>query len=169
MNADKIYLNTQLTLDDYIKGSFHLTYSNRVIKISVGVGIFILLSFLSVLSINAFTEFPWFQLTIGLYLTIGLPISVYFSAKKNYNKHPRIKESIQYVFDNETFYSKGESFEATLTWDKIYKITESENFIFIWHSQQVANIIPKRYFKEGEFDAFKQIVKLYRTIKNKLK
>lgn len=77
---DKIVLTTKLSIEDYIKVSYHLLYRKWAIKFMTGIGLFMLILILFLF--DSFTQFPWFQLMFGLFLTVGLPISVYFSAKK---------------------------------------------------------------------------------------
>lgn len=118
---------------------------------------------------NSFTEFPWFQLVFGLFMTIGLPIQVYFTAKRNYKSNGRINETINYDFDSENIQLTGESFNSKLTWDKVYSVTENKDWILIWQNRQVANVVPKRDFKDGELKTFKDFVKSHSGLKNKLK
>lgn len=164
---DKFILTTKLSIEDYIKVNYHLLYRKWTIKFMTGVGLFMLI--LILFSFNSFTQFPWFQLAFGLFLTVGLPISVYFSAKKNYRSNGRISEMINYEFDTENIQITGESFNSKLTWEKIYNVTENKDWILIWQNRQVANVVPKRDFKDGELQAFKNIVRSHGGLKNKLK
>lgn len=164
---NRIFLTTKLSIEDYIKVNYHLVYRKWVIKVITGIGVFMLI--LIAVFYNSFTQFPWFQLAFGLFLTAGIPISVYFSAKKNFKSNGRISETINYEFDKESILITGESFNSKLTWGKIYGVTESKDWILIWQSQQIANVIPKRDFKEGALQTFKDIVKSHSGLKNKLK
>lgn len=163
---DKIVLTTKLSIEDYLKINYYLLYRKWTSKVMTGIGIFMLVSLL--FTFDSFKESPWFQLVFGLFLTVGQPISVYFNAKKNYKSNRRISERINYEFDKENIQVTGESFEAKLTWEKIYSVTENKDWILIWQSQQVANIVPKRDFKEEELQAFKNIVSLHSKVINRL-
>jgi hypothetical protein len=163
---DKVTLRTKLTLDDYIKVNYHLLYRKMVIKFMTAIGLFLLV--LLIFLFNTFTQFPWFQLIFGLFLTIGLPVQVYFAAKRNYRSNGRISETIIYEFDNEYIQLTGESFNSKLTWDKIYSVTENKDWILIWQNRQIANVVPKRDFKIGELQALRDIVKSHSGVKNKL-
>ncbi|MCB0515263.1 MAG: YcxB family protein [Chitinophagales bacterium] len=164
---DKIILTTKLSLKDYIKVSYHLTYRKLAIKFITGIGLFILVSI--IFSYSSLTQFPWIQLIFGLYFTVVIAILVYFYAIRNYKSNRRISETINYEFDSENIQITGESFSSKLTWNKIYSVTENKDWILIWQSRQIANIVPKRDFKEGELQAFKDIVKSQSGLKNKLK
>lgn len=164
---ERIILTTKLSIDDYIKVNYHLLYRKLAIKFMTAIGLFMLL--IIAFSFNNFTSFPWIQLIFGLFLTVGLPIQLYFAAKRNYKSNGRISETIIYEFDKENIQTIGESFNAKLTWDKIYSVTENKDWVLIWQNRQIANVVPKRDFKDGELLAFKDIVKLQSGLKNKLK
>jgi hypothetical protein len=136
-------------------------------KFVTGFGLLILL--LVPFSNNYDTEFPWFLLLFGFFISIGQPILVYFSTKKNYISNSRISETIIYEFDNKSILMTGESFNSRLTWDKIYSVTENKDWILIWQNRQTANVVPKRDFKNGELQIFKDIVNTHNELKNKLK
>lgn len=164
---DKITLTTKLSLNDFIKVSYHITYRKLSMKFMAGFGLFILL--LVPFANNYDTEFPWFLLLFGLFLSIGEPILIYFSAKKNYMSNGRISETIIYEFDAENILITGESFNSRLSWDKIYSVTENKDWILIWQSRQGANVLQKRDFKNEDLQLLKDIVNSHSELKNKLK
>ena len=164
---DKIILTTKLSLEDYIKINYHLLYRKWAVRFMTGIGFFMVLSLL--FTFDSYIEFPWLQLLLGLFFIIGQPILVYIYARKNYNTNKRISESISYTFDKDTIQITGESFDSKFTWDKIYRVTESKNWILIWQNPQVANVVPKRDFQEEELQAFKNMVSLHSKVKNKLR
>lgn len=162
---DRIILTTKLSINDFIKVNYHMLYRKWAIKGMTGFGLFfILLSLFTLMS----GDFSWFLLIFGLFLTVGLPVQVYFAAKRNYKTDGRVSETIEYLFDNEEVKIAGESFNSRLTWDKIYSVTENKNWILIWQNQQIANVVPKRDFKEDELKLFKEIVKRQIGLKSKL-
>lgn len=162
---DRIILTTKLSINDFIKVNYHMLYRKWAIKGMTGFGLFfILLSLFTLMS----GDFSWFLLIFGLFLTVGLPVQVYFAAKRNYKTDGRVSETIEYLFDNEEVKIAGESFNSRLTWDKIYNVTENKDWILIWQNQQIANVVPKRDFKEDELKLFKEIVKRQIGLKNKL-
>lgn len=164
---DKIIVTTKLNLNDYIKANYHLAYRRWTFKLITGIGIFLLLILLT--SINELTEFPWLPLGFGLFMTIGLPISLYFASKRNYKSDGRISETIVYEFDSDNFLVTGESFNSKLSWSKVYSVTESEDWIVIWQNKQMANLVPKRDFKDGELQQLKSMIQTHTNIKTKFK
>ncbi|MDD3489913.1 MAG: YcxB family protein [Paludibacter sp.] len=164
---DKITLTTKLSFNDFIKVSYHLTYRKLSVKLMTVFGLMILL--LVPFSNNYETEFPWFLLFFGFFISVGQPIILYFITKKNYMSNGRISETIIYEFDYESILVTGESFNSRLTWDKVYSVTENKDWILIWQNRQSANVLPKRDFKNEELQLFKEIVNSHSELKNKLK
>ena len=164
---DKSTLTTKLSLNDFIKVSYHITYRKLSMKLMLVFGLILLL--LVPFSNNFETEFPWFLLLFGFFISVGQPIILYFTAKKNYMSNSRISETIIYEFDYEIILMYGESFNSRLTWDKIYSVTENKDCVLIWQTQQSANVLPKRDFKNEELQLFKEIVNSHSELKNKLK
>lgn len=96
-----------------------------------------------------------------------MPLLTYFGAKRNFTANKRISETIEYHFDNDYLSMKGESFNSQLTWDKIYKVTQTKNWLLIWQNSQIANPIPKRDIWEGQISDLKEILDKYK-VKNNL-
>lgn len=162
-----ITIKTRVSLNDFVKVNYYFYYSKLKNKIMTGIGIGMIL--LNIFTQGEYSIISYMQLFFGLYLTVGVPILTYLSAKKNYNTNARLKETIEYNFDNENIIVTGESFNSKLTWEKVYKITESKDWVLIWQNKLIANIIPKRDFKIGELETLKGIVKQHKSIINKLK
>jgi len=164
---DKITLTIKLSINDYIKANYHLVYRRWTFKFITGTGIFLLLILLT--SIDELTEFPWLPLGFGLFMTFGLPILLYFVAKRNYKSDGRISETIVYEFDSDNFLVEGESFNSKQSWNKVYSVTESKDWIVIWQNKQIGNFVPKRDFKEGELQKLKGMVRVHTNVKTKFK
>ena len=166
---EKILVTTQLTFDDFKKLSFHLMYRHFVIKFLTGFGIFFTVLVILLYFLNGMEDFNTSGLILGLVFTFMLPIITYRSAKTNYSSNQRVSENMTYEFDDSEISIEGESFNTTLTWDKVFKVSESKDFILIWQSRQTANAIPRRDFSNDKFVKFRQIVSGIDGIKNKLK
>jgi YcxB-like protein len=102
--------------------------------------------------------FVWAIIILGIVFVFGLRAQVYFTAKSNYQSDRRISEQIDYLFTNEEMTVIGESFNTRLTWDKIYGVTGTKNWLLIWQNQQIANVVPKINFTGDELKSFKEIV-----------
>ncbi|MEI9957623.1 MAG: YcxB family protein [Ferruginibacter sp.] len=98
------------------------------------------------------------QVIVPIVMLSVTPLLTYFTAKKNYNSNQRISEAIEYQFEKDNLIIKGESFNSQLSWDKIYKVTQTKNWILIWQNSQIANPILKRDIWEGEIESLKVIL-----------
>ena len=98
-----------------------------------------------------------------------LPLVTYFKARTMYRAaNSRAKENIEYEFQDTHFIIRGESFNANFSWDKVQKVTETKNWLFIWFNSQAANPIPKEAIWEGELMKLKEILNANK-VKNNLK
>lgn len=156
-------VRSKLSEKDFINANFIFLWSKTFAKVIViFIGCVLLAWFISSLILQSFTLA---SNPIGLFVFPLIMVGfTYFNAKKNYNSNQRISEQIEYGFYLDTLSTKGESFSATYTWDKLDKVTKSKNFIFVWHSRQLANPIPMRYFDQLQLDELKEILE-----KNKVK
>lgn len=125
-----------------------------------GIGILAVVVSLITWVSNGFTELDIAQFVGGLTISCVLPIITYISAKRNFESNQRMTEPISYEFDATNIHIKGESFNSTLTWAKIHKVTETKDFVLIWQNKIVANAIPKRDFTDENLQAFKQLVRM---------
>lgn len=175
MNPDKNFtdtlnrrmiIKTKLTEKDYINVNFVLLYSKTIIQILTGGMIFY--AVVTLLQ-AAFLSIGSYSTLIGpACILLILPLITYFSAKKNYSSNLRMTETIEYQFNEDNLVVKGESFNSQLSWDKIYKVTQTRNWILIWQNRQIANPIPKRDIWEGQNEELKIILDRNK-IRNNLK
>lgn len=159
-------IKTRLSEKDYIRASFALFYSKFWVKFITLVGVLgLIVSVIAIfVQLQPQNSSP---ITIAIIFLFGLPVMTYFSAKRNYSSMARISEPIEYRFTDDNLEVKGESFSSQYTWDKIYKITQTKNWILIWHSRQIANPIPKSDIWQAEYDDLKRLLSKH-GIKNNL-
>jgi hypothetical protein len=102
------------------------------------------------------------------FLAVGfLSLFTLLGAVLNYRSNARIKETIEYNFGDKYLEVKGDSFSSQLTWDKIYRVTRTKNWLLIWQSRQVANVIPLRDIWAGDVTRLKEILDSHQ-VKNNL-
>lgn len=165
---DNITVKTNLTQSDFIKVSFHMLYRKFFIRFFTGIWLLSFLISIPTLLTSSFGDIG-IQFLFLFILVFGIPVFTYISAKTNYKANKRISETITYEFNDESIMTIGESFNAQLTWDKIYSVTETKTWILIWQNKQVANVIPKRDFAHDDLKSFKEIVRKQTSFKYKLK
>ena len=158
-------IKTKLTETDFINVSFVLLYDKLSTKILTGIGVLLLVFNVSAMIYEKQSSLS--QLLSPAILLVFLPLVTYFTAKRNYAANKRISENIEYIFGEESLDIKGESFNTQLTWDKIYKVTQSTNWILIWHTSQSANPLPKRDVWDEQRELLKNILDSHK-VKNKL-
>jgi hypothetical protein len=158
-------IKSKLTEKDFINVNFVLLYSKTSMKIFTGIiAIFL---FVSVLAAILIPKVSYSQAITPLVMLSVLPLLTYFTAKKNYVANKRMSEIIEYQFDKDNLFMKGESFHSQLTWDKVYKVTQTKNWLLIWQNRQIANPVPKRDVWEGQIEDLKIILNEHR-VKNNL-
>lgn len=158
---------SSINFNDYLKLSYILFYKNRwIIYISI-IGLLMLFIaglYYSGIAPNIYTKDspPYFQLFFGLFILIGIPGSVYFSARRNFKADERLQEEIEYEFTNDKYKLTGNSFSNEMTWDKTYKIQELRNWFLIYRNKNVVNPIPKKNLTQEQI---KYLESLFRAFK----
>ncbi|MEO1011811.1 MAG: YcxB family protein [Bacteroidota bacterium] len=168
---EKIRIESKLTSTEYIRLMFRLTYKRPIFIFITVVGLIMLVSS-ALYFLGLFTAMdrpPYFQLGFGLFALFFLPFSVYRSAKRNFDSHKRLKEKIIYVFDEEKISISGDSFASEMDWPQTHKVLELNNWILIYQNKLVANVIPKKAFKNNDLKEFKELLQNMPRIKSKLK
>lgn len=158
-------IKSKLTEKDFVNLNLTLLYSKLWMRLLTVIAI---IGFLVTIVSLFFKSYPPFSsIAVLTIILIFLPISTYFTAKKNYLSNKRISESIEYRFTENYLEIIGESFSSQYTWDKIYKVTKVKNWILIWHNRQVANPVPKRDVWEGKLADLKRMLEKHK-VKNNL-
>ncbi len=164
---------SQINLKQYIKLSYILYYKKAFVIYLTIAGLIMLITSLLFYAGIASTiyknEPPTFQLILGLFFVFGFPISIYFSAKRNFSSSQRLHEKVEYEFNNENLKMTGESFKTEFNWEKTYKIEELSEWFLIYQNKRVANLIPKCDMTIDQITYLKDIFKSLRILKVKLK
>jgi hypothetical protein len=153
-------IKTRLTEKDFINVNFFFLFRKPILKIVFIIMVLnLILGLLSaVIPLTFLGEFTISRIVTPLVVLTFLPAVTYFTAKKNYASNQRLKELIEYKFEKDYLIIQGESFNSQLTWDKVYKVTETKKWILIWQSRQVANIIHKSDVWDGEMIELKTVL-----------
>lgn len=160
-------IKTQLTQKDFINGSLVLLYSKWNLKIiSIIAGLMFIASLVIFAAGPQYGD-PTSSMLVSLFMALWLPGLTYFSAKKNYNTNSRASEPIEYTFEENAMTITGSSFNATLSWNKFYKVSKTKNWVLIWQTSKSANLIPRRDITDNEIGYLKKIITSNR-VKNNL-
>ncbi len=164
-----IKVQVQLSLKDFRKVNLSLLFQKLSIKIFVGIGVFIFLSALLRILILGFKIDQIGHLAFGITFVFFLPLIIVYKANQSYKSNPKIQELITYQFDENKIEMSGSSFRAEMSWESLYKVTESKECIFLWQGKQIANTIPTRFFKPDDLVNFREMIKNKHNLKYKLK
>ncbi|WP_066829645.1 YcxB family protein [Rufibacter ruber] len=167
MNA--ITIIAQLTSKDLMDFNRHANFNLLFLILFPVVGSFLVLSVpLQYLSPStADLPFPFVQLFVGLAM-VGLPALLRYNIKRNFRKNNTLQAPITYTFTDTGMSAVGETFTTNIAWEKIYKLTENNKLIVIWQNNQIANILPKRFFSQGELEVFRELATAKKGPINKL-
>ena len=159
-------IKTTLTQKDYINATMVLLYKKpgTIVITVIGVLFFVLTIVLIVMDSPGSSVKDFIA---PICIMAALPVVSAITARRNYATNPRVGEQVEYVFDQDYLKVNGQSYNSQLSWDKIYKVTQSKNWIFIWHNRQMANPISKRDIWEEQQEELKRLLDLHR-VKNKL-
>ncbi len=157
-------IKTKLSEKDFINASLATIWSRKYLKI-------FLIVFLVILAINIFNSISRNDAIIPSIvppiLIFGMVFFVFrFSLKNAYKKNYRSSENIDYNFTDNHLLISGESFSSEMTWDKIYKVTKTKNWILIWQSSQTANAIPLNLVSAEDLIQLKNIMQKNNTANN---
>lgn len=108
-----------------------------------------------------------FKVFLFLLMFGSLIFSIYRSTKKQIKKNPRINENINYIFNNEYFMEKRESFEVKHFWKNIKKIEEKNNWYLVYVQKLRALVVRKEDLANAnKLDEFKELVSYLNANKN---
>jgi hypothetical protein len=160
-----IMIKSKLTEKDFINLNFVLLYSKVYMKFLTGIFTFFII--ISLVSSIFYPQIPYSQAIIFAVILLAIPLLTYFGAKRNYVNNQRVGEIIEYQFDKDNLYIKGESFNSQLTWNKVYKVMQTNNWVLIWHNRQIVNAIHKKDVLESQIKDLK-IILYEQNVKNNL-
>ncbi|MFD0764427.1 YcxB family protein [Mucilaginibacter lutimaris] len=163
-------VKTHITLQQYIKLMYFLTYrKGGTIYISIIAVIMFVTGILSVAGISDMQTDPTFALVFGAFVIFVLPVSVYLSAKKNFNSNKRLSETIDYEFTSDKMIVRGETFHSELGLNETFKIEELKNWFLIYQSKQTANFVSKASLNTVEISELRSLFNSLSGVKVKLK
>ncbi|RYY67282.1 MAG: YcxB family protein [Chitinophagaceae bacterium] len=150
-------ITSRLTENDFIRVNFSMLYGKGLTKGMTVIGLLMLIVAIAGTFV-AHMGNPLPQWFFAVALLLGVPLSTYLSARRNYRTNARVSETITYRFHPDHLEMQGESFYTTLTWDKWYRVTGTGRFLLFWQNAQVANVLPKRDFTPEQLLQLKQLL-----------
>jgi hypothetical protein len=149
-------IETQLSLDQFFKANLAIYYRRRGNQVGLIIGILLLIFIFLILPFHTIISSPLYIIFLVVFFGIS-PLMLYIQSKRVYTTS-RIKEKINYEFQEKEIIVRGESFSSQFTWNKIHKVTVTKNWVFIWQNSLQALPIPKKDIWEGEILKMREIL-----------
>jgi hypothetical protein len=162
-------ITSQLNFKEYLKLKFILSYQGFFVWFSIFCVVIALISCLIEFSDGAGerSDIIWaFLFCAYIFLR---PISIYFLARKSFNTNQILQDKVVYEFLTDKLLITTQYSSASIPWDKMYKIRELKDWFLIYHSNKLANLIPKRLFNTQEIIQVKDLFKSIKGVDVKLK
>ena len=138
-------VEVKIEFKKYLYLMYLLAYKRPIMIFSLVIGLLMIV--FSILYFLGFGEIienpPYYQLIFGLFFIGYLPFSIWYSAKRNFLTQGILQEKLIYDFTTDKIKITGETFNTELDWAKVYKVVELKNWIQIYQSRLIFNLISK--------------------------
>ena len=159
-------IETKLSEKEFINASLATIWSRKYSKIFLIVFLVIIASNIFTTTSNA-TKDTFIPVVLPPILIFGIVFFIFrYNFKNAYKKNFRVSENIEYNFTDTNLLITGESFTSEMTWNKIYKVTKTKNWLLVWQSSQIANVIPLRLVSTENLNQLKDIMQKNNTKNN---
>ncbi len=165
-----ITLKVKLELKEFVRICFIVAYRNPMLLwiTIIGVGMISMVINYMITSPVETKTFPVTQTLFGLFSLIGIPVSIFFNAKKNMRKNKWVNQIIEYRFDKK-IYITGETFQLSMEWTDLKSIQELKEWFVLFTAKQQGYFIPKnRFINSGDEKEFKILISEIKNVKLKL-
>lgn len=88
--------------------------------------------------------------------------------RKLSNSNISLLEDISYTFSDNSFKNEGKSYKNEIDWRIIHGVIENTDYFYIYISEGIMHIIPKRAFTSEKLQAFKEILQSQKDLKKML-
>ncbi|MFL0268702.1 YcxB family protein [Candidatus Clostridium radicumherbarum] len=143
-----LQLQVSFTKEEYIAINYKLYYTSPTVIIMAAIGILLIISYIIAPISNGSNAL--IRLFIGLFLAIILPIMLYFKLVKSFEKDASFKQEYTYSIYEDCYIIQNESTEHRVLWSDLVKAKELKTAFLLYETEYIAQILPKRIFKEDE-------------------
>jgi hypothetical protein len=142
---DDIAFTFKLELKDYRNFNFSHIYGNASGKLTLfsllNISICCIVYFIYLIIYR--NEVTVFYLIVPLIIFL-LPALMFFQSKKIFESDKLLSSEQNYSVNEEGFTISTESSKTKISWDKIFKVKEDKNYLFIYIARNKAFILPKK-------------------------
>lgn len=152
---------THLRYPEYFKMQFKLRYSKLWIQIITILGILFLIAYLIALKTYHYDFWNSDISVVGfffLYFAVIFPLLSLYMVRKSFKGNLRLQEPMIYQFTEQGVACSGESFSATYSWDKLYKVQTFQGWLLIYHSSMGYNLIKLQPDDDSHMHSLKQFL-----------
>jgi len=97
---------------------------------------------------------------VGLFVALYLWGAILYRSYRNWKVTPGLKGLVQYRFDDGGIAIEGPYFRGEVKWPGIVKWREGKHTFLIYSNPKIANIVPKRFFRNPlEVDAVRRLLR----------
>ncbi len=151
-------LKTRVTFNEFVKLLYSLAYQRPILKLLVGVAVFILLWIIFYyLEMFHLPEPVIYQYITLLLIAVAQPAVLYVTIHNIYYSSNHLRETTDIELAKEKLTLNGESFYMELKWNKIFKIVEKKRWFLIYQNQLSAIIIPKKNLSKKNVGELREI------------
>ncbi len=160
-----IQVTTKLEFNDFLRVRYYMMYRTFSMKFFSLLGVLCLI--LSIFQYWEGESFNFIAFIFGVVMIL-IPVLLYFVSKTAY-QDTRINETMVYEFHDDVVKVQGETFDATFTWNKVYKVSETKSWILLWQTKYSAHIILKKAFSGNEVNLLKKTVDNHKEVRNRMR
>lgn len=139
-------ITAQLNYESYAALMVQLFYKKGLVLATVVSGvIFFLLGILALLFLYDKRSILYMLILVGvgLWLVILPYITVRLKSKRDFSSNQMLQQQMMYEFLADKIMLAGETFSSEMEWSKLYKVVEAKEWILLYQSKTMANLIPK--------------------------
>ena len=166
----KINCQFKLNFKEYLKLAYIMTYRKISVRILLVIAcLFLLFSLMLLIEGERMQDILYFPLLFFILMFVYIPFTIYVGARKIFRLHGHLQESVSYNFGSDRIEISGESYKSELSWDKVYKVLELNNWFLFYQNGSVANPVPKRSFAMQDIPHLRELITEQKNLKIKLK
>ena len=159
-------LKAKVTIRQYLKILFSLTYSKPIMIFLISFAVLLVLWIsLYQFSILNLPEPVIYQYIALLLIAVIQPTVIFITIIRNYYSSNHLRETLDMHLAEDRIKIRGESFYMEILWSKIYKVVEKKNWFLIYQNNLSAILIPKKNLSPEQITQIQEILGSVQTIK----
>ncbi|KPM32538.1 Hypothetical protein I595_956 [Croceitalea dokdonensis DOKDO 023] len=144
-------ITTQLNYENYAALMVQLFYKRGLVIATVVLGaIFFLIGILALVFLYDKVPFLYMLIFIGvgLWLVVLPYVTVKIKSKRDFYSNQMLQQKMEYEFLEDKIILRGDTFSTEMQWAKLHKVVETKDWLLLYQSNSLANLIPKESIGE---------------------